>query len=59
MSAWFKDWILEIRIGWELHRLLASGDRNKMRAHAKRMADLVKQRSPRRVEQMERQKGLR
>lgn len=59
MIAWIKDVILEIRIQAELNRLLAEKDRKKQRHHARRMADLVKQRSPRRVEQMERKAGLR
>ncbi len=59
MFAWIKDCILEIRIQIELHWLLSEKDRNKQRAHAKRMGDLVKQRSPRKVEQMERKAGLR
>lgn len=59
MISWIKDLLLELRISWEFHRLMATDDRLKMRAHAKRMADLVKQRSPRRVEQMERKAGLR
>ena len=59
MFAWIKDVILEIRIQIELNWLLSEKDRNKQRAHAKRMAELVKQRSPRRVEQMERKAGLR
>lgn len=59
MIAWIKDYILEIRIQIELHWLLSEKDRNKQRAHAKRMGDLVKQRSPRRVEKMERKAGLR
>ncbi len=59
MLTWIKDVILEIRIQIELNWLLSEKDRNKQRAHAKRMAELVKQRSPRRVEQMERKAGLR
>ena len=59
MIQFLKDMALEFRIGRELVKLLAADDRNKMRAHAKRMADLVKQRSPQQVEKMEREKGLR
>lgn len=59
MIPWLKDVVLEIRIQIELNRLLSEKDRNKQRAHAKRMVDLVKQRSPRRVEKMERKAGLR
>lgn len=59
MISWIKDTILELRIALELHRLLRSIDRIQMRAHSKRMADLVKQWSPRRIDQMERKAGLR
>lgn len=59
MISWIKDTILELRIALELHRLLRSIDRIQMRVHAKRMADLCRQRSPRRIEQMERKAGLR
>lgn len=59
MLTWIKDVILEIRIQIELNWLLSEKDRNKQREHAKRMGDLVMQRSPRRVEQMERKAGLR
>lgn len=59
MIQFLKDMVLEFRIGRELGKLLASDDRNTMRFHAKRMADMVKRRSPQQVARMEAKAGLR
>lgn len=59
MIALIKDLWLEIRIQHALNRLMAEPNRDIKRAHARRMADLIKRRSPSRVEKMERKAGLR
>lgn len=58
MIQLFKDLLLEVRIQMALNALLAEPNRTKQRQIAARMADLVKQRSPGRVERMERAKGI-
>lgn len=59
MIALIKDLWLEIRIQHALNKVLCEPNRDIKRSHAKRMADLIKRRSPARVEKMERKAGLR
>lgn len=58
MIQWFLDLLLEIHIQTALNRLLMETDRTRQRQHAQHMADLIKRRSPGRVEKMERRAGL-
>lgn len=59
MLSFIKDLFLEYRIGRALGRLLSEPNRDIKRKHAADMATLIKRRSARRVEQMERKAGLR
>lgn len=58
MRAWIADMVLEARICLAFHRFLAETDRKKMRQHANHMTTLIKRRSARQVERMERKAGL-
>lgn len=55
---YIKDLILEIRISITLNQMMAKKDRHEQRFLAKRMANLISQRSRQQVERMERRMGL-
>lgn len=53
-----KDLLLEVRIQIALNRMLRETNRFRQRTYADQMTSLIRQRSDRRVRQMEKRMGL-